>query len=391
MYWLGPRSRNSMKSSPAISSDVRTHRVQEMHRSRSSSTPVEIGTGFSNCRFSSTNLLSPRPLDMAWFCSGHSPPLSHIGQSSGWLISRNSITPRCALSATAEVSCVLTTIPSVHTVVHEASGLRWPSISTRHCRQAPIESSKGWSQNLGIWMPIISAARITRVPLGTAISNPSMVTLTESVVVCTVITKSPGPGGRGGRVEGAAAFLLMLHDLVPEVLDRGGNRRGHGVTERAECPADDVLADVEQLVQVLLGALAVLDPLDHPHHPVGALPARRALPARLVLVELRPAERGAQHAGGVIEDLQRPGAEQRPGGGHRLEIKRNVQVLVGQDRRGRPAGSPELQPVSLPDAAGHVEQLAQRDAERRLVLAGIGDVPGQREDAVALGLLGTEA
>ncbi len=121
-----------MKSSPAISSDVRTQRVQEMHRSRSSSTSVEIATGLTNSRFSSRNRLSPRPLDMAWFCSGHSPPLSHMGQSSGWLISSISITPCCALSATPEVSWVLTTIPSVHTVVHEASGLRWPSISTRH-------------------------------------------------------------------------------------------------------------------------------------------------------------------------------------------------------------------------------------------------------------------
>ena len=29
------------------------------------------------------NLVSPAPVVMAWFCSGHSPPLSHIGQSSG--------------------------------------------------------------------------------------------------------------------------------------------------------------------------------------------------------------------------------------------------------------------------------------------------------------------
>src|SRR3546814_2917042 len=30
---------------------------------------------------------------MAWSCRSHSPPWSQIGQSSGWLISRNSITP----------------------------------------------------------------------------------------------------------------------------------------------------------------------------------------------------------------------------------------------------------------------------------------------------------
>src|SRR6516165_7024771 len=269
---------NSMNGSPAISSDVRTHRVHEMQRSRSSSTPVEMATGLSKVRLSKVNRVSPRPLDMAWFCSGHSPPLSHIGQSSGWLISRNSITPCCALWATAEVSCVLTTMPSVQTVVHEASGFRWPSISTRHCRQAPIESSSGWSQNLGIWIPIISAARITSVPFGTLISNPSMVTLTVSVVVCTVM-KSPGPGGGGGRVEGAAALLLVLHYLVLEILDHGHNRRGRGVTERAERPADDVLANVEQLVHVFLATRAVLEPLDRPDHPVSALPARRALAA----------------------------------------------------------------------------------------------------------------
>ena len=45
---------------------------------------------------SSSNRVSPRPLLSAWFCRGHSPPLSHTGQSSGWLTSRNSSTPSCA-------------------------------------------------------------------------------------------------------------------------------------------------------------------------------------------------------------------------------------------------------------------------------------------------------
>ncbi len=98
-------------------------------------------------------------------------------------MSSSSITPCCALSATGEVNCVLTTMPSVQTVVQDASGLRWPSMSTRHCRQAPIGSSSGWSQNLGIVMPICSAARMTSVPLGTVTWYPSMVTVTVSVAV----------------------------------------------------------------------------------------------------------------------------------------------------------------------------------------------------------------
>ena len=194
MNWSGPRSKNSMNGSPAICSENRVQRVQEMQRSRSSRTSVEIATGLGKVRLTSVKRVSPCPLDIAWFCSGHSPPLSHIGQSSGWLMSSISITPRCAFSATGEVSWVRTTMPSVQVVVHEASGLTCPVTSTRHCRHAPAGSSSGWSQNRGIWSPSSSAARITSVPLGTVISNPSMMTVTPSVtgatagsLVCKVI------------------------------------------------------------------------------------------------------------------------------------------------------------------------------------------------------------
>jgi hypothetical protein len=66
--------------------------------------------GFGKVRLMSMNRVSVRPDDMAWFCSGHSPPLSQTGQSSGWLISSSSITPCWAASATV--------------VVQLASGLR---------------------------------------------------------------------------------------------------------------------------------------------------------------------------------------------------------------------------------------------------------------------------
>ena len=103
----GPRSSSSMNGSPAICSENRVHRAQWTQRSRSSSTSVEIAIGLAKVRFGPWNRVSPWPLDIAWFCSGHSPPLSQIGQSSGWLISSSSITPRCAFSATGEVSWVL--------------------------------------------------------------------------------------------------------------------------------------------------------------------------------------------------------------------------------------------------------------------------------------------
>ncbi len=80
--------------------------------------------GLANVRLTSVKRESARPLDIAWFCSGHSPPLSHIGQSSGWLMSSSSITPCWALSAASDVSWVRTTMSSVATVVHDAIGLR---------------------------------------------------------------------------------------------------------------------------------------------------------------------------------------------------------------------------------------------------------------------------
>ena len=94
--------------------------------------------------------------------------------------------PCCALSATGEVTWVLTTMPGAASRVQEACGLGIgrplpaSGISTRHCRQAPTGSSSGWSQNRGISVPISSAARITRVPLGTLTSTSSMVRVIRS-------------------------------------------------------------------------------------------------------------------------------------------------------------------------------------------------------------------
>ena len=101
------RSIRSMKRSPAISSENRVQRWQSTHRSRSSSTWVR---DVDRLRVLALVLVEPgvgRPVDIAWFCSGHSPPLSHIGQSSGWLISSSSMIPSCAFAATGEVSWVV--------------------------------------------------------------------------------------------------------------------------------------------------------------------------------------------------------------------------------------------------------------------------------------------
>src|ERR1700733_2313965 len=320
-----PRSCMSMKGSPAICSENRVHRAHRMQRSRSSRTCAEMLIGLANVRLTSVKRESARPLDIAWFCSGHSPPLSHIGQSSGWLISNSSITPCWALSAASEVSCVRTTMSSVHTMVHDAIGLRWPSTSTMHCRQGPTGSSNGWSQNRGIWIPISSAARITKVPLGTEISTPSMVNVTMSGgvtsspvwVLAALVMRASGLSvwrEHGvSRVERASASFDVGDVLVAEVLDRRDHRAGGPIAQRAERLSEYRVGDIQQLVEIFGSALAGFQALVDLTEPEGAFPAGRALAARFVSVEVGPPLDRADHAGGLIEDLQRFGAQHRTG------------------------------------------------------------------------------
>ena len=177
-----PRSSRSMNGSPAICSEKRVQRWHSTQRSRSSSTCVEIGSGLGKVRFTSTNRESVRPVLIAWFCRGHSPPLSQMGQSRGWLMSSSSMTPSCAFFATGEECWVLTTMPSATVMVQLACGLgigRPPiSTSTRHWRQAPAGSSRGWSQKRGTMIPSRSQARISSSPLGASTSRPSIVSRT---------------------------------------------------------------------------------------------------------------------------------------------------------------------------------------------------------------------
>lgn len=112
----------------------------------------------------------------------------------------------------------------------------------------------------GIWMPSSSAARMISVPFGTSISKPSMVQETISTfstaALSSVTVTGTSPEGGLGRVEGAAALLEVPEVLVPEQLDGRDDGAGRAVAEGAERAAEDVVGDVQQGLQVLLGALA---------------------------------------------------------------------------------------------------------------------------------------
>ena len=76
-----------MNGSPAICSENRVQRWHSTQRSRSSRTSRGDRDRLGEHPLRRRRTGSPcDPLAIAWFCSGHSPPLSQIGQSSGWLM-----------------------------------------------------------------------------------------------------------------------------------------------------------------------------------------------------------------------------------------------------------------------------------------------------------------
>ncbi len=106
-----------------------------MQRSRSIAISGLSASGFSKWRLGSIIRLRPRPQPNVMSWSGHSPPLSHTGQSSGWLTSRNSTTEFWAWRTRSV--WVWTTMPSLTGVEHDVWSFGMPSISTRHIRHAP--------------------------------------------------------------------------------------------------------------------------------------------------------------------------------------------------------------------------------------------------------------
>src|SRR3954453_16225113 len=126
---------------------------------------------------------------MAWSCRSHSPPWSQIGQSSGWLISRNSITPSRAFFTIGERvnrtfgEPSLFGIRSRTAMAQDACGFGGPpTTSIRHMRQLPAIESRSWKQKRGISAPAASHACNSVYSGGTSISLPSTISLVIAVL-----------------------------------------------------------------------------------------------------------------------------------------------------------------------------------------------------------------
>src|SRR3954467_5552827 len=124
---------------------------------------------------------------MAWSCRSHSPPWSQIGQSSGWLISRNSITPSRAFFTIGDFVSSTFGEPSLFGIrsrtfiAQEACGFGGPpTTAIRHMRQLPAIESRSWKQKRGISAPAASHACSSVYSGGTSISVPSTMSLVIS-------------------------------------------------------------------------------------------------------------------------------------------------------------------------------------------------------------------
>jgi hypothetical protein len=119
----------------------------------------------STARLFSWKREASTPKAIAWSWRSHSPPWSQIGQSSGWLMSRNSITPSRAFLTIGVLVNISGNSPlgpgrrSRTPMAQEACGLGGPPLtSTRHMRQLPAMDSRSWKQKRGTSAPATSAA-----------------------------------------------------------------------------------------------------------------------------------------------------------------------------------------------------------------------------------------
>src|SRR5580765_8929174 len=101
---------------------------------------------------------------------------------------------------------------------------------------------------------------------------------------------------------GTLALVDVRLELGAVLVDVAPDRPDGEVAERAQRPALDAIAHVAQQIEVRMRRATRLYLLEQADHPARPLAARRALPARLVHVELLGAQGELNHAGPVVDD-----------------------------------------------------------------------------------------
>src|SRR5205807_9437318 len=149
----------------------------------------------------------------------------------------------------------------------------------------------------------------------------------------------------------AGAFLDVHEELVSEHAngphdrrrDRGPQDADGGLLRRPGQTGGDVVAHVEEEIEVLLSARALLDAPDHLLDPARALAAGGALATGLAREEAHDAPGGPHDTGLVVHDHDRPGAEHGAGLAHLLLAEGQVDLVGTEPGCGHPAGDERLE------------------------------------------------
>src|SRR3954452_1131779 len=221
--------------------------------------------------------------------------------------------------------------------------------------------------------PCSSAASITNWPLGAVTGWPLMVSSTVSSG--SGINRLRGlreVGGTADADRGLDGTADVGLELRAEPHHRRGDRRHRRRAERADRrlarrPRDagaDVVADVEEHVDVARAPLPGDDPAEDLLEPRRSLAARRALAARLTREEAHDAMCGAHDVGVLVHHDDRARAEHGAGLAHRASFERQVEVLLEEPRSRRASGDEGLELLPVADAAA-VHRPVDEVAERR--------------------------
>src|SRR2546425_1957593 len=257
--------------------------------------------------------------------------------------------------------------------------------------------------------PSRRAASMTRVPFSTAIGLPSIRTWTMSATTCPYrVTLSNAKGLRRSRwrdsslrmtismslmsncnqfprrlrPEGTGLLADVRLVLVPEVLERAGDRRDLGVPKGADRAAGDVAAQSQQGREVVHLAFPMVATWQYLQQPQTSLPAGGALAAGLVVEEVQEIFRGPDHARAFLHHRDPAGPQHGPGLCDRVEVHLDIQMLRDHEGGRRAPRNESLQRFVTPHPPGDVvDHLPEGDAHRHFVIARAFHVPAQAEDA----------
>src|SRR6267143_2218183 len=308
----------------------RSHRMQEswstaMAREESSLPRATVRLAKRGCE---------APAAFASVSNSQSPEFNWRAQGEGWSAIINS---RSVLRAPKTFSELVTTFRPGSTGRTQAAVSTRAPVSTTQSRQTPTGVWFCRWQSVGMLTPFIRAASKTLVPAGTRTDWPSIVISTTPGGVAVVVILGADSDALGfscarSRSEadpaGAFAFQNVRVDFGAKMFQDGLNRRGYDLTEpanRSEAHGLRELVEQRQIGAVLrLGNAALRPAHEHVRHFLRTNAAGHAFAARLVAIETHGVQSHVQHAGRIVANNDRAGAQHGAGFGKRLEIKSHV-------------------------------------------------------------------